>query len=62
VTSTRHVLVAAVAAAAAWSPGAAVRDPAGPHRMLPIYDYGDHLHPDDLGYAAMADLVDLSQL
>jgi lysophospholipase L1-like esterase len=41
---------------------AAVRDSADPHRMLPLYDCGDHLHPNDLGYAAMADVVDLSQL
>lgn len=41
---------------------AAVRDPADPHRMLPVYDCGDHLHPNDLGYATMADAVDPSQL
>ncbi|MGC5165721.1 SGNH/GDSL hydrolase family protein [Luteimicrobium sp. DT211] len=40
----------------------AVRDPADPHRMLPLYDSGDHLHPNDLGYAAMGDAVDLSSL
>jgi lysophospholipase L1-like esterase len=41
---------------------AALRDPADPHRMLPVYDSGDHLHPGDLGYAAMADAVNLSTL
>jgi lysophospholipase L1-like esterase len=41
---------------------AAVRDPADPHRMLPGYDCGDHLHPNDLGYAAMADAVNPHQL
>jgi lysophospholipase L1-like esterase len=41
---------------------AAVRDPADPHRMLPRYDSGDHLHPGDAGYQAMADAVDLAAL
>ena len=38
----------------------ALRDPAHPTRMLPIYDCGDHLHPSDRGYNAMGDAVDLS--
>lgn len=38
----------------------ALRDPAHPARMLPIYDCGDHLHPSDLGYNAMGDAVDLA--
>ncbi|HET8725652.1 MAG TPA: SGNH/GDSL hydrolase family protein [Anaeromyxobacteraceae bacterium] len=38
---------------------AAVRDPAHPTRILPAYDCGDHLHPNDAGYAAMANAVDL---
>ena len=38
----------------------ALRDPAHPARMLPIYDCGDHLHPSDLGYNAMGDAIDLS--
>jgi lysophospholipase L1-like esterase len=37
----------------------AVRDPAYPTRMLAAYDSGDHLHPNDAGYQAMADAVDL---
>jgi lysophospholipase L1-like esterase len=37
----------------------AVRDPAQPSRMLPVYDSGDHLHPNDAGYAAMGNAVDL---
>lgn len=41
---------------------ATLRDPADPHRMRPVYDSGDHLHPNDLGYAAMADAVDLGRL
>jgi lysophospholipase L1-like esterase len=27
--------------------------------MLPLYDSGDHLHPNDAGYQAMADSIDL---
>jgi len=38
---------------------AAVRDPAHPARLLPALDSGDHLHPNDAGYLAMADAVDL---
>jgi lysophospholipase L1-like esterase len=34
---------------------ALLRDPAHPTRMLPAFDSGDHLHPGDAGYAAMAD-------
>lgn len=36
---------------------AALRDPARPARMLPRYDSGDHLHPGDAGYEAMARAV-----
>ena len=39
---------------------AAVRDPSHPTRMLPAYDSGDHLHPNDAGYQAMANAIDLS--
>jgi lysophospholipase L1-like esterase len=35
----------------------ALRDPAHPSRLLPAFDSGDHLHPSDAGYAAMAELV-----
>jgi lysophospholipase L1-like esterase len=38
----------------------AVRDPADPNRLLAAYDSGDELHPDDAGYRAMADAIDLS--
>jgi lysophospholipase L1-like esterase len=38
----------------------ATRDPAHPARLLPAYDSGDHLHPNDTGYQAMANAVDLS--
>lgn len=37
---------------------AAVRDPSAPHRLLPIYDSGDHLHPSDAGYRKMAESID----
>ena len=37
----------------------AMRDPDHPLQLLPIYDSGDHLHPNDAGYKAMADAVDL---
>ncbi len=37
----------------------AVRDPAAPNNLLPQYDSGDHLHPNDAGYRAMAAAVDL---
>ncbi|MFT4164689.1 MAG: SGNH/GDSL hydrolase family protein [Microlunatus sp.] len=40
----------------------AVRDPANPTRMRAAYDSGDHLHPNDAGYAAMAAVVDLDRL
>jgi lysophospholipase L1-like esterase len=38
----------------------AVRDPADPLRLLPAYDSGDHLHPNDAGYKAMADAINLA--
>lgn len=37
----------------------ATGDPANPLMFAPQYDSGDHLHPKDAGYAAMADAVDL---
>lgn len=38
----------------------AVRDPANPLRFAPQYDSGDHLHPRDAGYQAMANAIDLT--
>ncbi len=38
---------------------AAVQDPANPLRFRPIYDSGDHLHPNDAGYRKMAQSIDL---
>jgi lysophospholipase L1-like esterase len=37
----------------------AVRDPANPRQLLPAYDSGDHLHPNDAGYQAMAQAINL---
>lgn len=37
---------------------AATRDPANPNRLLPVYDSGDHLHPNSKGYEAMANAID----
>jgi lysophospholipase L1-like esterase len=37
-----------------------LRDPDHPTSMLPIYDCGDHLHPSDLGYNRMGDVIDLA--
>ncbi len=37
----------------------AVADPSHPDRFLPQFDSGDHLHPNDSGYKAMGDAVDL---
>ena len=38
---------------------AVVRDPANPEQMVPAYDKGDNLHPNDAGYKAMAESIDL---
>ena len=32
-------------------------DPANPERLDPEYDFGDHLHPNDAGYARLASAV-----
>jgi lysophospholipase L1-like esterase len=39
-----------------------LEDPAKPGYVLAAYDCGDHLHPNDAGYAAMAKSVDLKTL
>ena len=39
-----------------------VQDPANPSRMLPAFDKGDNLHPNDAGYKAMAESIDLGLL
>lgn len=38
----------------------ATQDPQNPLAFNPKYDSGDHLHPNDAGYQAMADAVDLA--
>ena len=38
----------------------ALRNPASPTRMLPAYDSGDHLHPNNAGYLAIANAVPLA--
>ena len=40
----------------------ALRDPSQPTKSLPEFDSGDHLHPSDAGYEAMANAVDLALL
>ena len=35
-------------------------DPANPERILPAFDSGDHLHPGDAGYQALANSIDIS--
>jgi len=39
---------------------AVVRDPDHPSQLLPKFASKDHLHPNDTGYKAMADSIDLS--
>jgi len=38
---------------------AVTRDPNNPLSLLPLYDSGDHLHPNDAGYQAMGNAIDL---
>ena len=40
----------------------AVADPGHPQFMNPKYDSGDHLHPNDAGYQAMANAINLALL
>lgn len=39
----------------------AVRDPAHPTQLLPMYDSGDRLHPNAAGHRAIANAVDLNE-
>jgi lysophospholipase L1-like esterase len=41
---------------------AVLADPGHPERLNPLYDSGDGLHPNDAGYQAMADAVNLRML
>lgn len=62
--ATRSAVNAWIRAGGAFDPvidfDAATRDPAQPTRLLPTYDPGDHLHPNDAGYRAMGEAVDLA--
>ncbi|WP_254407505.1 SGNH/GDSL hydrolase family protein [Streptomyces sp. GMY02] len=40
----------------------ALRSPYDQERLLPVFDGGDHVHPNDKGMQAMADTVDLKSL
>lgn len=35
-------------------------DPANPEKLRPAFDSGDHIHPNDAGYQALANSIDLS--
>jgi lysophospholipase L1-like esterase len=39
-----------------------VASPSDPLVMNPAFDSGDHLHPNDAGYQAMANTIDLAKL
>ena len=39
-----------------------LRDPTHPARLLPAYDSGDHLHPNDAGYSMVAAALPLATL
>lgn len=39
-----------------------VRDPGNPTAILPAFDSGDHIHPNDQGYQAMANAFPLGEL
>lgn len=39
-----------------------LRDPENPTRLKPNWDSGDHIHPNDLGYQAMANYIPLNFL
>jgi len=40
----------------------AVADPADPQQLNPSYDSGDHLHPNDAGYRAIAAVINIGNL
>jgi len=42
--------------------GTLMGDPADPLALNPAWDSGDHLHPNDAGYQAMADAISLDML
>jgi lysophospholipase L1-like esterase len=40
----------------------AVTDPANPTALLPAFDSGDHLHPNDAGCQALANTINLRMI
>jgi len=40
----------------------AMANPSNPLQLNPAYDSGDHLHPNDAGYQAMANAIDITKL
>jgi len=40
----------------------ALQDPENPEKLMPSYNSGDNLHPNDAGYQVMADTINLSLL
>ncbi|MBT2387135.1 SGNH/GDSL hydrolase family protein [Streptomyces sp. ISL-11] len=58
----RHIRANAGVYDAVFDFDAAIRDPRQPDRMLPAYDGGDHLHPNDAGMRAFSDSIDLRKL
>ena len=40
----------------------ATQDPYDPQYINPAYNSGDNLHPNDAGYQAMADAINLAML
>ncbi|MEQ5837879.1 hypothetical protein N0A02_00275 [Paraburkholderia acidicola] len=40
----------------------ALQDLSAPTSLLPAYDSGDHLHPNDAGYQVMGGLINLNSL
>ena len=55
-TFAAALLIVAAAGASAQDPSTY---PNQPLRMLPAYDSGDHLHPNDAGMRAMAEAIPL---
>jgi len=41
------------------APTAIASDPTSPTKIRALYDSGDHGHPNDLGYNALANAIDL---
>ncbi|MFI1973454.1 G-D-S-L family lipolytic protein [Streptomyces cinnamoneus] len=62
VAINRHIRTARGLYDAVFDFDAAIRDPEHPERMLPRYDAGDHLHPNDAGMRVFSETVDLRKL